>query len=118
MAIWKEGEQDTLTIDNRLDLCDFQDILEILRPKVRYTQRSPFERAVFYQSFQDGPELADLALVRDRRSMNQQQVRRRSQLVQGFLDVGPNGFGVGLDIYDCQRSSYFSKEVWRRTTRD
>ena len=76
-----------LTINNRFNLGDLQNILQILRSEIGYTQTSALQSPILNKTFQDGPELPNLSLFGYSWSVNQEKVGRGLKFGEGFLDV-------------------------------
>lgn len=64
------------TVDDRLDLGYFQNIVQILGPEVRDSQTGSLKGAILDQALENGPELPNLAILGDEWGMDEKQVRR------------------------------------------
>jgi hypothetical protein len=84
---------------SRLDLGDFQNLLEVMRNKITNSKTNALQSSIINKIFEDSPEFSNLAFLSNVRRVNQEEIGLGSESINGFL----HGF---LDVFK------FGWEVW------
>jgi hypothetical protein len=83
---------------SRLDLGDFQNLLEVMRNKITNSKTNALQSSIVNEVLKDSPKFSNLALLGNVRRMDQEKVGLGSKSINGFLDGFLDVLKLGWEV--------------------